>query len=447
MLSGRRAFDGASAVETMNAILKTDPPDLADIAPEVQPGIAVIMRRCLEKQPADRFQSARDLVFALQAITNSTAHEAASPTSFARKRAFRIAAIAVIAVAVTLGAFFGIRSMWQGARRYAPPPSKVAEANEYFQRAMLFLNTQQDLPRARQMLEKALALDPRFAYARAWYGFTHVMLVDSGQSNDTSLLYKAGEELRHALQDDPKSARAHASLAMVYLYQGRKELTPLEARRAIELDPNERDGFFMLAYYHQWNGEYEQSQAIFKSMLDSDPTFIPVRLNFGENLRQMGDPAGSIREQEKVLEQDPNNILALNLLALAHQTSGNAAGAREALGRARALEPQNYWVRLLWALELAIEGERAHAEREMDSEVLKYGELIMVVSNVAEFYAVLGDKAKSLDWLERAVRAGDERADWFERDPLLANIQDEPRFRQIVDGIRYRREQQAKPKR
>jgi hypothetical protein len=67
-------------------------------------------------------------------------------------------------------------------------------------------------------------------------------------------------------------------------------------------------------------------------------------------------------------------------------------------------------------------------------------------SNVAEFYAVLGDETNSLDWLDRAVRAGDERADWLERDPLLANVQKETRFRQLIDGIRYRREQQAKSK-
>jgi len=41
---------------------------------------------------------------------------------------------------------------------------------------------------------------------------------------------------------------------------------------------------------------------------------------------------------------------------------------------------------------------------------------------------------------DRRSRAGDERADWFERDPLLGNIRQEPRFRQIVDGIRYRLE-------
>jgi hypothetical protein len=80
----------------------------------------------------------------------------------------------------------------------------------------------------------------------------------------------------------------------------------------------------------------------------------------------------------------------------------------------------------------------------MDPDVLKYGEFIMFASNVAEFYAALGDRDKALDRLDRAVRAGDERAEWFERNPLLASIRTDTRFRQIVDGIRSRREQRKR---
>jgi Tfp pilus assembly protein PilF len=330
---------------------------------------------------------------------------------------------------------------WRTPRVHAPLPSKVPEANEYFQRALLFLNTRQDLPRAREMLEKALALDPRFAHARAWYGFTDVLLIDAGQSNDTSWLYKAEAELRRALEDDPYSAKAHASLGYVYFYQGRKELVPQEARKTMELDPGEVDGPSLLAIYHQWNGEYEESQALLKALLAANPLWVPGRMNIGENLRQMGDPAASIREQQKVLEQDPQNMPALQYMVLASMTEGDAARARETLATALRLEPRNYTLRLLRALQFAIEGRRADALQAMDAEVLKYGELISFASNVAEFYAVLGDRPTSLEWLDRAVRAGDERADWFERDPLLANIRQEPRFRQIVDGIRDRRGQ------
>ena len=68
MLSGRRAFQGQSAVETMAAILKEEPPELATIRPDIPPPLDRVVRRCLEKRAEDRFQSARDLAFALDAV-------------------------------------------------------------------------------------------------------------------------------------------------------------------------------------------------------------------------------------------------------------------------------------------------------------------------------------------------------------------------------------------
>ena len=68
MLSGRRAFQARSAVETMNAILRDDPPDLVRESAEIPPALARVVQRCLEKSPAERFQSARDLGFHLSAL-------------------------------------------------------------------------------------------------------------------------------------------------------------------------------------------------------------------------------------------------------------------------------------------------------------------------------------------------------------------------------------------
>ena len=72
MLSGIRAFHGPSAVETLNAVLKDDPPALSALGAQVPPGLELIIRRCLEKNPADRFQSARDLAFAIEASRHAS---------------------------------------------------------------------------------------------------------------------------------------------------------------------------------------------------------------------------------------------------------------------------------------------------------------------------------------------------------------------------------------
>ncbi len=66
MLSGQRAFKGETAADTMSAILKEDPPELAEIAPrEISPAVERIVRHCLEKSPEQRFRSAHDVAFAL----------------------------------------------------------------------------------------------------------------------------------------------------------------------------------------------------------------------------------------------------------------------------------------------------------------------------------------------------------------------------------------------
>jgi hypothetical protein len=62
----------------MTAILKEDPPELNEMTHPVSPGLERIVRRCLEKQPEQRFQSAKDLAFALEALSGTTSRSAAN---------------------------------------------------------------------------------------------------------------------------------------------------------------------------------------------------------------------------------------------------------------------------------------------------------------------------------------------------------------------------------
>jgi serine/threonine protein kinase len=69
MLSGQRTFSGDSAIEVMNAILKEEPPELSETNAKISPALDRIVRRCLEKKPEHRFQTASDLGFALGKLT------------------------------------------------------------------------------------------------------------------------------------------------------------------------------------------------------------------------------------------------------------------------------------------------------------------------------------------------------------------------------------------
>jgi serine/threonine protein kinase len=74
MLSGRRAFQGDSAIETLNAILKEEPPELSSTNSNIAPGLERVVWHCLEKSPERRFQSATDVAFALESLTGVTSH-------------------------------------------------------------------------------------------------------------------------------------------------------------------------------------------------------------------------------------------------------------------------------------------------------------------------------------------------------------------------------------
>src|SRR5215470_9103990 len=71
MLSGKRAFRRETTAETMTAVLKEDPPELADPGHHISPALDRIVRRCIEKSPDQRFQSAKDLSFALGALSGT----------------------------------------------------------------------------------------------------------------------------------------------------------------------------------------------------------------------------------------------------------------------------------------------------------------------------------------------------------------------------------------
>ncbi len=74
MLSGRRAFHGESVAETMSAILKEDPPELSGTNKTVSPALERLVNHCLEKNPEARFHSARDLAFALDAVSGPSSN-------------------------------------------------------------------------------------------------------------------------------------------------------------------------------------------------------------------------------------------------------------------------------------------------------------------------------------------------------------------------------------
>lgn len=113
MLTGQRAYGGDAAAETMSAILRDDPPDPGTLGVNVPPPVLRTLRRCLEKRPQERFESARDLAFALESSVDGSSTGTALPPF--RDRRWVTAASVALVVGTVLG-FGGAQVIRTGSR-------------------------------------------------------------------------------------------------------------------------------------------------------------------------------------------------------------------------------------------------------------------------------------------------------------------------------------------
>jgi eukaryotic-like serine/threonine-protein kinase len=131
MLSGQRAFQRDSSADTMAAILKEDPPELSGEGKKIPPGVDRVVRHALEKNPTERFQSARDFAFDLESLSGGTTSTNASGANAAlagaavagdgklspvKKAAMALGALALLAA----GAIAGL--LYTRATLHAVPP-------------------------------------------------------------------------------------------------------------------------------------------------------------------------------------------------------------------------------------------------------------------------------------------------------------------------------------
>ncbi|MGH8631188.1 MAG: tetratricopeptide repeat protein, partial [Burkholderiales bacterium] len=252
--------------------------------------------------------------------------------------------------------------------------------------------------------------------------------------------------VRQALLDDPRGGRGHSVLGLIYLLQGRKELVAGELSQALDQNPNDPTAHGWLLSYHHLNGDYPRAHQEVEWLIRHWPRFWPAYLNRGELLREQGDVAGAIREQQRVLEQAANNVDALGRLTRAYLDRGDFTKAQETLDRARDEDRQNYELRLHGALFFALNGTKGEAAKEMDAGLQAYaGMQIFGPALAADFYAALGDTDQALEWLHRAVRMGDLREDYLRRNPMLTSLRGLPRFQAILDAVAYRRQQRPAP--
>ncbi|MGA9863140.1 MAG: protein kinase [Terriglobales bacterium] len=111
MLSGKRAFHGDTTADTMSAILKEDPPDLNETNRNISPALERVVQHCLEKNPEQRFHSARDVAFDLETLCNqSSSGSRLRAVTDQRRSYWKQAAGALIILLALAGTYYAARN-------------------------------------------------------------------------------------------------------------------------------------------------------------------------------------------------------------------------------------------------------------------------------------------------------------------------------------------------
>jgi adenylate cyclase len=215
------------------------------------------------------------------------------------------------------------------------------EAYDHFLRGLEYHNrfTKEANVQARQMFEKAIALDPEYALAHSLLGWTHLLEWSFGWSQDPQSLEGAFEWAQKAIALNDSLPEAHCILGDVYVWKRQHEQAIAEVEKAIALDPNHADGFVQLGGALSWAGRPEEAIDLVKKGMRLNPVYPVFYLwNLGHAYFLTGQYEEAIAALNRVLNRNPNFYPAHFYLAASYSELG-----REDEARAEVAELQRKW--------------------------------------------------------------------------------------------------------
>ena len=282
---------------------------------------------------------------------------------------------------------------------------------------------------------RAVELDPTYAPAHAALAdcFNQLGTVLLGTGSPREFRRRAAAEVIKALQLDPYSSEAHATLGYVWHYEWRWADAERELRRAIELNPS-----YSLARI--WYANLLMSQSRMKEALeqvhaarDLDPFSLIVNTNVGWILDAAGRHDAAIAHLRQTVALDSEYVQARVRLAHALLAAGHFA---ESLGEARrlvAVTDSSVPALAILASTSAHVGRRAEARALLDRLLERSRRQYVPPASIAEVFRELGEVDAALAWFERAF-AERSNAIAYLNLPDYASLRREPRFQALRAG-------------
>ncbi len=245
------------------------------------------------------------------------------------------------------------------------------------------------LPRAKAAALKAIEIDPASGEAHA-----SLALALSHQRSWAA----AENEFKRALQLSPGYANAHHWYGDYLSVVDRHEEALAEARRAFELDPLSPMINTWLGYRYYYSRRYDEAIQQGRKILEFDPSFAAAHLLLGQAYLQKGLHAQALSELQSATTLSGNSPIYLAQVGVAYAAAGRNVEALTVIGQLQKAARQSY--------------------------VSSYG--------LAQIYAALGDKQHAMKWLESAYGEGAVWLQYLKVDPALDSLHSQPQFQDLA---------------
>ena len=217
------------------------------------------------------------------------------------------------------------------------------EAYDFYLQGVEYKNryTKEANVQARQMFERAIDLDPEFAAAYGWLGFTHFHDWTFGWSKDPQSLERALELAHRTLDLDDSLPLGHHLLGKVYSWKKQHEKAIAELKKAIAFSPNDADHLVGLGYILNFAGRPEDAIGLVKKAMRLNPMYPAYYLwELGHAYFLTGRYEEAIEALKRLLDRNSDFMPAHVFLAASYSEIGKEEEGRAEVAEIERLSPQ-----------------------------------------------------------------------------------------------------------
>jgi tetratricopeptide (TPR) repeat protein len=224
---------------------------------------------------------------------------------------------------------------------------------------------------------------------------------------------------------------------LIYEHKGEIKKSFNSIKKAIELDPDDPEAMMMMAFLYILVGKTDKAKPLVNRAITMDPLNPLIHTGKWWVYLTDGNYAKMLDACLNMYNIDPENLLSAWAYGQALVYNKKIDEATKLFDSAYAKYPNETWSLMGKALRHAIHNEKGEALELITGKVQKAAELDHVVAWwLAQIHALVGEKNKAIDYLERATRENINYPLFSKYDPLLENIRGEQRFKELMKKVK-----------